>query len=53
MMNLGMGPDEIAEKISLPKHLGDSPFLKEFYGSPEWSARNVFSRGRSLLYIKV
>ena len=43
MMNQGMGPDEIAEKISLPKHLGDSPFLKEFYGSPEWSARNVFS----------
>ena len=42
-MNLGMGPDEIAEKITLPKHLGDSPFLKEFYGSPEWSARNVFS----------
>ena len=43
MMNQGMGPDEIAEKISLPKHLGDSPFLKEFYGSPGWSARNVFS----------
>ena len=43
MMNKGMGPDEIAETISLPKHLGDSPFLKEFYGSPEWSARNVFS----------
>ena len=43
MMNQGMGPDEIAEKISLPKHLGDSPFLKEFYGSPAWSARNVFS----------
>ena len=43
LMNQGMGPDEIAEKISLPKHLGDSPFLKEFYGSPEWSARNVFS----------
>ena len=43
LMNLGMGPDEIAERISLPKHLGDSPFLKEFYGSPEWSARNVFA----------
>ena len=43
LMNQGMGPDEIAEKISLPKHLGDSPFLKEFYGSPAWSARNVFS----------
>ena len=43
LMNLGMGPDDIAESISLPKHLGDSPFLKEFYGTAEWSARNVFS----------
>ncbi len=43
LMNQGLGPDEIAERIYLPKHLGDSPFLKEFYGSPEWSARNVFS----------
>ena len=42
-MNLGLGPDEIAEKLILPKHLGDSPFLKEFYGSPAWSAKNVFS----------
>ena len=43
LMNLGLGPDEIAEVIALPKHLGDSPFLQEFYGSPAWSARNVFS----------
>ncbi len=43
LMNLGLGPDEIAETLVLPKHLGDSPFLKEFYGSPEWSAKNVFS----------
>ena len=43
LMNLGLGPDDIAETLVLPKHLGDSPFLKEFYGSPEWSAKNVFS----------
>lgn len=43
LMNLGLGPDEIAEKLILPKHLGDSPYLKEFYGSPAWSAKNVFS----------
>ena len=43
LMNQGHGPDEIAEVIMLPKHLGDSPFLQEFYGSPAWSARNVFS----------
>jgi len=43
LMNLGLGPDDIAETLVLPKHLGDSLFLKEFYGSPEWSAKNVFS----------
>ena len=43
LMNTGLSPDEIAEVIALPKHLGDSPFLQEFYGSPAWSARNVFS----------
>ena len=43
LMNLGLGPNEIAERLVLPKHLGDSPFLKEFYGTPGWSAKNVFS----------
>ena len=43
LMNMGMEPDEIAETLILPKHLGDSPYLQEFYGSPAWSAKNVFS----------
>ncbi len=43
LMNLGLDPNEIAEQLVLPKHLGDSPYLKEFYGTPEWSAKNVFS----------
>ena len=43
LMNLGLGPNEIAERLVLPKHLGESPFLKEFYGTPGWSAKNVFS----------
>ena len=43
LMNLGLDPNEIAERLVLPKHLGDSPYLKEFYGTPEWSAKNVFS----------
>ena len=43
LMNTGMEPDEIAENLILPKHLGDSPYLQEFYGSPAWSAKNVFS----------
>ena len=43
LMNLGLDPNEIAERLVLPKHLGDSPYLKEFYGTPEWSSKNVFS----------
>ena len=43
LMNLGLDPNEIAEQLILPKHLGDSPYLKEFYGTPAWSAKNVFS----------
>jgi len=38
-----MTPDEISSQIKLPAHLQDSPFLEEFYGTPAWSARNVFS----------
>ena len=43
LMNLGLDPNEIAEQLVLPKHLRDSPYLKEFYGTPAWSAKNVFS----------
>ena len=43
LINLGLDPNEIAEQLVLPKHLGDSPYLKEFYGTPAWSAKNVFS----------
>ena len=43
LMNLGFDPNEIAEQLVLPKHLGDSSYLKEFYGTPAWSAKNVFS----------
>ena len=43
MMNKNMTPDEISSQIKLPAHLQDSPFLEEFYGTPAWSARNVFS----------
>lgn len=43
MINKGMTPNEISSLLTLPPHLISSPFLKEFYGSPSWSARNVFS----------
>jgi len=42
MMNEGMTADEIAHEIRLPPHLAESPFLQEFYGKAEWSARMVF-----------
>ena len=43
LMNKGFEPDKITEFITLPEHLVDSPYLKEFYGTPAWSAKNVFS----------
>lgn len=41
-MNLGLTPDEIVEKVKLPPHLKDHPFLLEHYGTVEWSVRGVF-----------
>lgn len=43
LMNQGATPDEIAEQLALPPHLAESPFLQEFYGTVEWSARSVFA----------
>lgn len=43
LMNQGATPDEIAEQLTLPPHLAESPFLQEFYGTVEWSARSVFA----------
>ena len=41
LINKGMTPDQIAKQITLPEHLKSSPFLKEFYGTPQWSSKNV------------
>lgn len=43
MMNAGLLPDEIAERLQLPAHLARSPFLKEFYGRPGWSAKSLYA----------
>lgn len=43
MMNAGLLPDEIAERLQLPAHLAASPFLKEFYGKPSWSAKSLYA----------
>ena len=43
LINAGLLPDEIAARLKLPAHLAASPFLKEFYGKPGWSAKNLFA----------
>ncbi|MTI00433.1 alkyl sulfatase dimerization domain-containing protein [Roseibium sp. RKSG952] len=43
MINEGLTPDDIAERIKLPPHLANAPYLQEFYGRVEWSARSIFS----------
>jgi len=42
-MNLGFTPDEIAERVVLPDHLSQSPYLQEFYGRVDWSVKNIFN----------
>ena len=43
LMNQGLYPDEIVEMISLPKHIADSPYLYEFYGTVRWSVKSIFN----------
>jgi alkyl sulfatase BDS1-like metallo-beta-lactamase superfamily hydrolase len=43
LVNHGLTPDEIVEKISLPKHLAVSPYLQEFYGKVSWSVREIMN----------
>jgi len=42
-MNSGLTPDELVEVVKLPPHLRDHPYLRELYGTVEWSVRSVFS----------
>ena len=42
-MNKGLMPDELAEKVILPEHLSQSPYLQEFYGRVDWSVKSIFS----------
>ncbi|GAB5436241.1 alkyl sulfatase dimerization domain-containing protein [Falsiruegeria mediterranea] len=43
MINAGLTPDEIAERIELPPHLANAPYLKELYGRVDFAAKAVFS----------
>ena len=42
-MNRGLTPDEIARTVRLPDNLAAKPYLQEFYGTVEWSARAYFA----------
>jgi alkyl sulfatase BDS1-like metallo-beta-lactamase superfamily hydrolase len=42
-MNQGLTPDELVERIELPPHLKQHPYLEELYGTVEWSVRSVYS----------
>lgn len=42
LMNKGLTAKEIVERVKLPPHLASQPYLKEHYGTVEWSVRAVF-----------
>ncbi|QDU35546.1 Metallo-beta-lactamase superfamily protein [Poriferisphaera corsica] len=42
-MNKGYIPDEIVEVVKLPDHLANDPWLAEFYGTVNHSARNIYN----------
>jgi alkyl sulfatase BDS1-like metallo-beta-lactamase superfamily hydrolase len=42
LMNKGLTPLEIAERVKLPPHLARQPYLHEYYGTVAWSVRAVF-----------
>ncbi len=41
-MNRGLTPEEIVERVKLPAHLAEKPYLKEYYGTVAWSVRAIF-----------
>ncbi len=41
-MNRGLTPDELVETVKLPRRLAKKPYLKEYYGSVEFSVRAIF-----------
>jgi len=42
-INAGLTPDELAERIKLPRHLAEAPYLQPFYGNVSWSVRSMFA----------
>jgi alkyl sulfatase BDS1-like metallo-beta-lactamase superfamily hydrolase len=42
LMNKGLMPLEIVERVNLPPHLARQPYLHEYYGTVAWSVRAIF-----------
>ena len=42
LMNKGLTPLEIVERVKLPPHLARQPYLHEYYGTVAWSVRAIF-----------
>ncbi len=42
LMNKGLTPLEIVERVKLPPHLARQPYLHEYYGTVSWSVRAIF-----------
>lgn len=43
LMNEGKNADELAREVTLPPHLAELDYLKEFYGNVSWTVRNIFN----------
>ena len=41
-MNRGLRPDELVETVKLPDELASNPYLREYYGTVEWSVRTIY-----------
>jgi alkyl sulfatase BDS1-like metallo-beta-lactamase superfamily hydrolase len=42
-MRQGERPDELVQHVKLPPHLGENPYLQEFYGGVEWTVRGIYA----------
>ena len=42
-MKQGERPDELVQHVKLPPDLAGNPFLREFYGSVEWTVRGIYA----------
>ncbi|MGB5747761.1 MAG: alkyl sulfatase dimerization domain-containing protein [Desulfobacterales bacterium] len=42
LMNKGLTPLEIVERVKLPSHLARQSYLHEYYGTVAWSVRAIF-----------